>query len=86
MNQQHIIDIARIVDKYRKDNGIARIGGVSAPDWQAIADEVERLSTPRVKLISDGTVTEFAAGSCALNQAMISLIKCGESFEVVPVL
>lgn len=83
MNANQIKDVARIVRQYSKDNGI---GEISAPNWRAIADEVERLSTPRVKLISNGVETEFSAGSCALNQAMISLIKCGESFEVLPVL
>lgn len=83
MNANQIKDVARIVHQYSKDNGI---GAISAPNWRAIADEVERLSTPRVKLISNGVETEFSAGSCALNQAMISLIKCGESFEVLPVL
>ena len=83
MNANQIKDVARIVHQYSKDNGI---GAISHPNWRAIAEEVERLSTPRVNLISNGTVTEFSAGSCALNQAMISLIKCGESFEVVPML
>lgn len=83
MHNNQIKDVARIVHKYCKDNNIESIGDLY---WDAIAQEVDNLSKPRVVLISNGVETEFFAGSCSLNQAMISLIKHGERFEVLPLL